>query len=102
MTAAMIAATPATAAAAARNDGPPHPRGPIAVFIALDFAPDIMAVMAAKTLRAPLAFVLVAFAAAGPLVSADTPKIQRVKVGQNVFLEIEGKERRVIIDAYVV
>jgi hypothetical protein len=61
-----------------------------------------MAIMIAKTIRAWRVIIFTAMAAVPCLASVQSPKVQRVKVGQNVFLEIEGKERRVIIDAYVV
>jgi hypothetical protein len=60
-----------------------------------------MAIMVAKKL-AWLAIILSAALAAVSIASAETPGAKRVKVGQNVFVEIEGKTRRVIIEAYVV
>jgi hypothetical protein len=62
----------------------------------------IMTVVSAQKPQAWHAIVLSAALAAVSAASAETPKTQRVKVGPNVFLEIEGKTRRVIIDAYVV
>ena len=61
-----------------------------------------MATVLAKKSQAWHVIVLTAALAAVSIASAETPKTQRVKVGQNVLLEIEGKTRRVIIDAYVV
>jgi hypothetical protein len=58
--------------------------------------------VSALKLQAWHATLLSAVLAAGSIASAETPKPQRVKIGPNVFLEIEGKQRRVIIDAYVV
>jgi len=57
--------------------------------------------MVAQTPRAWLVIVLTTVAVVH-IASAENPKTQRVKVGPNVFLEIDGKERRVIIEAYVV